>query len=142
MASEILFEDDDGPVVLTNGCPAPGDRFRGWQPLTDPVGPLHHALGSQIPYKYTHAEREGAKFALAYIPGSSVRDCLRLIRWLKKGGVVQVYTGDSESNIYLNCYLYPGTTPELSPPDKADLKHTLTLSLLNADGEPMVCLWP
>lgn len=141
MASEILFEDADGPVTLTNGCPAPGDRFTGWEPMSDPEGPLHHALGTQIPYKYTHAEKEGASFSLAYIPQSSVRDCLRLIRWLKKGGVVSVYTGDSESNIYPTCYLWPGSTPKLSPPNRQDLRHTLTLALLNADAEPMVCIW-
>ncbi len=141
MASEILFEDDDGPVVLTNGLPAPGDRFSGWQPLTDPVGPIHHALGTQIPYKWVHAEKEGAKFALENIPPTLQRDCLRLCRWLKKGGLVQVYTGDSESNTYLNCYVWPGSTPELSPVNR-DLKHTLTLALLNADAEPMVCIWP
>ena len=141
MASSITFTDDDGAVTIDNGFDAPGDRFMGWTPMSDPVGPLHHALGTQIPYKWTHAEKEGAAFKLGYIPGSSVRDCLRLIKWLKKGGVVTVNTGDSESNIYDNCYLWPGSTPELSPPDKQDLKHVLTLALLNADGEPMVCLY-
>lgn len=136
MATSIEWDGGE----LTNGAPAPGDRFRGWIPISIPIGPLHHALGTGIPYKWTHRDDYGAKFSLPYIPNSEQDTCAQLIRHLLKGGLITVNTGDDDNNTY-DCYLWPGSTPELSPPDPKDLKRVLTISVLNGVQEDMICAY-
>lgn len=142
MASEILFTDDDGPVTLLNGFDPPGDRFRGWVPLVQPIGPVHNALGTGIPYLWEHRCDYGASFELPYIPNESQTDAVRLIRHLMRAGQITVHTGDADGASY-DCYLWPGSTPKLSPPDPRDLRRILSLSVLNATAdEIMSCVWP
>jgi hypothetical protein len=138
----ILFTDALGSDTLDNGFPAPGDRFRGWTPIDEPIGPLHHALGTGVPYKWVHREDHGARFTIAYIPNESQALAARLVAHLKRGGSVRVETGDTQNNVYDTCYLWPGSTPELSPPDPKDLRRTLTLAILQPGAtEPLVCLY-
>jgi hypothetical protein len=141
MATSISFTDDTGFVSITNGFPVPGDRLRGWKPLVSPIGPLHHALGTGVPYKWTHRRDYGAKFDLPYIPDSAQDDCQRLIDWMLTGGIITVTTGDQFTSTY-ECYLWPGSEPELSGPNPQDLKRTLSLSVLNSEAERMICQYP
>ncbi len=141
MATSITFSDDAGFVTIANGFDPPGDRLRGWKPLVSPIGPLHHALGTGIPYKYVHRRDYGAKFDLPYMPNDSQDDCQRLIDWMLSGGDITVNTGDTLGHSY-TCYLWPGSEPELSAPDRQDLRRVLSLSVLNADAERMICEYP
>lgn len=140
MATSIAFTDGTGSVTLTNGKTAPVDRFQKWVPLTQPIGPVHNALGTGVPYLYEHRCDYGAKFVLPYVPNSSQSDLVRLVRHLLRAGSVTVTTGDSGSNVY-TCYLWPGSTPSISEPDPRTLERTLTLSVLNASEADMVCLY-
>ena len=141
MATSIEFNDGSGNTVIANGFPAPGDRFRGWKPLVNPVGPMHHALGTGVPYKYVHRTDYGAKFELPYLPNTAQADCIRLMGWLLIGGSVTVTTGDVLGGTY-TCYLWPESDPELSVPDPKDLRRVLSLSLLNSTESPMICQYP
>lgn len=140
MAS-ITFTDNDGAVVLSNGLTSPGDRFRAWVPLVSPIGPLHHALGTGIPYLYEHRCDHGAKFQLPYIPNASQSDTLRLIRHVLRAGVFTVSTGDAYGAEY-ECYLWPGSSPEMSEPDPITRERTLTVSALNSTEAVMTCVYP
>ena len=139
MAS-ITFTDTEGTVVLTNGLPAPGDRFQGWTPAPTPVAVTHHALGTQIPYSWVHARSYWAKFELQNIPSASEDDCQRLIDHLLSAGSVTITTDDVNTSIY-TCYLAPGTTPTLSAPDPKSLFRTLSLTLINSEAARMTCMY-
>jgi len=139
MAS-ISFTDANGGVTIDNDKAAPVDRFQGWVPLGEPIGPLGHALGTGIPYRWTFREDHGAKFMLPYIPNSSQSDLHRLRMHLLGGGSITVDTEDEVSNTY-TCYLWPGSNPEISTPSKETAERTLTLSVLNSEAEPMVCVY-
>jgi len=139
MAS-ITWTDDEGSPILTNGLPAPGDRFQGWTPAPTPVGPMHYALGTQIPYKWVHARSYWAKFELQNIPSAREDDCQRLIDHLLTGGLITIATGDSNNAEY-DCYLAPGSVPSLSAPDPKSLFRTLSLTLINSEAARMTCIY-
>jgi hypothetical protein len=140
MAS-ISFTDGSGTVEISNTLTSVASRFQKWVPLVNPIGPLHHALGTGIPYQYEHRCDHGAKFVLPYIPNTVQSDCTRLLRHLLRAGSITVDTDDLTGNSY-TCYLWPGSRPELSDPDPVTLERTLTLSVLNSDDdEVMECLY-
>ncbi len=138
--AEIAFTDGQGPATLSNGAPAPGDRFRAWVPLQVIIGPIHHALGTGIPHVWAHRTDYGAKFSIGQIPDSEQEIAARLVLHLLSGGAVDIDTDDAGGNVYSTCYLWPGSTPELSAPDRTDLRRTLTLSILQPGATtPLVC---
>jgi hypothetical protein len=66
---------------------------------------------------------------------------VRLIRHLKRGGLITVTCGDSLDSQY-DCYLWPGSKPSLGPANAQDLRHVLSLAVLNTEpGEIMVCVY-
>ena len=138
MAS-ITFTDTDGTVVLENGLPGAGARFQAWTPTPEIIGPMHQALGTGIPYVWEHREDQGASFELRYIPNNLQSDCIRLIRHLKRGGLITLACGDADNATY-ECYLWPGSKPSLSAADPKDLRRVLSLAVLNSEaGEIMSC---
>lgn len=140
MAS-ITFTDDVGTVTIVSDIPAPGNRCQGWKPLVNPIGPMHNALGTGIPYKYRHRSDYGAKFELRELPHSMQDDGQRLLDWLLNGGIVTLTTGDANLAEY-DCYLWPGAEPDMSPPDPKSLRFVLSLSLLNSEaGVRMTCVY-
>lgn len=136
----ITFTDDDGTVVIESDIPAPGNRCQGWKPLVNPVGPMHNALGTGTPYKWTHRRDYGAKFELRELPRTLQDDCIRLLAWLQEGGIVTLATGDVNASSY-SCYLWPGADPELSAPDPKSLRFVLSLSLKNDAQARMTCVY-
>lgn len=140
MSTSIGFTDGTGAVTLSNGLTSVAARFQKWVPLVQPIGPTHNALGTGIPYLWEHRCDHGAKFILPYIPNSKQSDLTRLVRHLLRAGSVTVTTGDASSHSY-TCYLWPGSTPEISDPDPVTLERTLTLSLLNASEAVMECAY-
>lgn len=136
MASYLQWTDTEGTATFSNGLPAPGDRFNGWMPLTDVVGPEDEALGTGTLYVWAFREDYGARFRIDYIPTSAQGDVMRLIRHLKRGGTVAVYTGDILNRSYPTCQMWKGKPPELGDIDPKSMYRSLTLTLRNVADEP------
>lgn len=135
-------EFNDGSLVtLSNGLPAPGNRFLNWAPKPVVVGPRHHALGTGIPYVYKHALVHTVTFVLAEFPQSKLADLLRFKAHLDNGGSFTLYTEDAAARTYPNCYLAEGGSVDLSDPDPVELLRTLTATVMNAAGTPFLCLF-
>jgi len=146
MATSIVWTDEFGSVELTNGMPAPGDRFSGWKPLVPDKGTgarvVATALGTGITYAWNHRRNFGASFTLGYIPNTDQDVCARLKDHLEGGGSIVLHTGDAEGNTY-DCHIWPGTEVSIGGPDKQDKRYTVTLSVLNdTASEIMVCRYP
>jgi hypothetical protein len=140
MASELEWTDSEGTETLTNGYPAPGDRFAAWHAKSPIVGPAESALAGTL-HVYEFRADYTASFELRGIPQSQVAAALRLIRHLNRGGEVTVYTGDAEDNVY-TCQKVADSDPDLGPPDPKDLRRTLKLTLRNTEQADLLCLWP
>lgn len=146
MAS-ITFTDGIGSATLTNGKPAPGDRFANWVEKPVPFGDSARRQSDGLLTKLRLRDDFGCSFDLTQIPvattgGQRLVDiAARLVYWLQNGGTCAVNTADNESNSYATCALMDGTTPSLVLSDKRNLEYTLTLSLVNVAGSParMVC---
>lgn len=149
MATTITFTDTDGSCTVSNGKPVPGDRLAGWTPLVRTIGPEGGnpvGLGNGITYGWEHRIDYGVRFSLEHIPQASLRDVIRLMRWLLRGddnptagnGVVVLNTGDQFSNSY-TCRIWPGSEPQLEQMDRGMIEYKLTLDLLNTEEDIMVC---
>lgn len=145
MVTSLTWTDDFGFAELTNGMPEPGDRFSGWTHLTtEAKGGARVsavALGTGLTYTWDHRVDYGAKFSLAYIANADQVLCARLKLHLEGGGTVTVNTGDSDDNSY-DCTIWPGSEVSLGPPDKKDLKLTVSLSVRNTAADFMLCTYP
>lgn len=140
MATSIAFTDGVGAATLTNGVPAPGDRFRGWKPRRTPVGASETALGTGRRFMFAFRRDYSAAFSLDEIPMASLSTVLRLIDHLESGGTCTVNTGDNASRSYATCGLAEGSTPELSQQDASNLTYSLSLMLVNLGAESdMIC---
>jgi len=138
MAS-IAFNDGSS-ATLSNGAPAPLDRFSGWTPDIDPVGPTDAALGTGITFHWAFRNDYLASLELPLLPASMLAVALRLKRHLLNGGTCTVTTGDGLSNVY-TCRLAPGSVPELGYTDRQLVEYTLKLRLKNTAAAPLLCLY-
>lgn len=136
MASYLSWTDSEGLATLANGMPAPGDRFNGWTPLTDVIGPDDETLGGGYLEVWEHRSDYGARFRMDHIPTASQGTVLRLLRHLRRAGVVAVYTGDIADRVYPTCQMWKGRQPELGEPDPKTMFRSLTLTLRNVASEP------
>jgi hypothetical protein len=141
MASSLAFTDDLGAATLTNGYPAPGDRFAAWTPKSPLKAVEAETLADGTVHVFEFHAKYLATFELRYIPQDQWRLAMRLIRHLNRGGEVTVNTGDAEDNVY-TCQKQMGTEPELGPPDPVTLRRTLKLTLRNTEQADLLCTWP
>jgi hypothetical protein len=141
MASELEFTDTIGTEILTNGYPAPGDRFSAWKTDAPVEGPEAEELGSGTLHKYEFHTKYVASFELRDIPQDQWEVADRLVRHLNRAGTVTVYTGDVADRTY-TCQKLKGTNPELGPPDRYTLRRNLKLTLRNTEAAVMLCIWP
>jgi hypothetical protein len=141
MASSLVFTDADGEATLTNGYPAPGDRFAAWETDSPLQGVEAETLADGTLHVYEFHVKYVASFELRHIPQDQVGTAMRLIRHLNRGGQVTVNTGDSQSNVY-TCQKLMGTKPELGKPDPQTLRRTLKLTLRNTEAADMLLIWP
>jgi len=149
MASSISFADAFGAAVLTNGKPAPADRFGNWVPVSKPIGESASRQSDGAITMFVFRTDFGATFELAQIPVASIASirlvdvAARLVAWLLQGGTCSVTTGDVEGHVYATCGLMPGSSPSLTMTDRRNLEYTLSLALINLAGSPapMVCHW-
>jgi hypothetical protein len=141
MPTSLQWTDASGAATLTNGKPAPGDRFTAWTPFTAPIGPRYAALGTGVLFSWAHRIDYGASFQLVEIPRTSLDLVMRLVRHLIAGGVVTVNTGDSAARVY-SAGLRPETEPRLERSDRQNIEYTLSLELINRTGADMLCTYP
>jgi hypothetical protein len=141
MASSLEWDDDQGAGTLTNGYPAPGDRFAGWE-MDSPLQSVEaETLADGTVHVFEFHAKYHVTFELRDIPQDQVASALRLIRHLNRGGEVTVNTGDAASRTY-TCQKVKGSQPSLGKPDPNTLRRTLKLTLRNTDTDDMVCIWP
>jgi hypothetical protein len=141
LASSLEWTDAEGFAELTNGYPAPGDRFAAWVTSSPLKGVEAETLADGTLHVYEFHAKYLATFELRYIPQDQWRLAMRLIRHLNRGGEVTVNTGDAEDNVY-TCQKQMGTEPELGPPDPVTLRRTLKLTLRNTEQADLLCTWP
>lgn len=139
MAS-IAFTDATGAATLTNGAPAPLDRFSGWTPDLDDIGPTDAALGTGLTFHWSHRVDYLASLELPLLQVSTLAVALRLKRHLLTGGACTVTTGDSASNVY-TCRLAPGSVPEIEYRDRQLVEYAFKVKLKNAAQAPLICLY-
>jgi len=141
LASSLEFADNEGAATLTNGYPAPGDRFAAWTPKSPLKSVEAETLGAGQLHVWEFHAKYLVSFELRHIPQDQVGTAMRLIRWLNRGGEVTVNTGDADDNVYI-CQKQMGTEPELGPPDPITLRRTLKLTLRNTEEADLLCRWP
>lgn len=141
MASSIAFADNEGAAELTNGYPAPGDRFAAWTPKSPLKSVEAEALGDGTLHVWEFHAKYVVSFELRHIPQDQIEVALRLIRHLNRGGEVTVNTGDAGDRVYI-CQKLMGSEPELGPPDSVTLRRTLKLTLRNTEEADLLVIWP
>lgn len=139
MPAGITFNDGSA-ATLTNGKPAPADRFAGWRPWPVVVGPRHTTLATGALHVYRHRTDSIASLALRRIPQASLDIVWRLMAHLDAAGVVTVTTNDAGARVYTNCCLAPDARAELAGPDKFQ-EYELRLTLLNLDGTALLAVY-
>jgi hypothetical protein len=144
MAS-ISFTDAIGAAVLSNGLPAPADRFAEWLPLYERVGPQRVAGGTGDSYHFPLRHDYGARFVLPQVPAASLDVAVRLKAYLESvdAARISVATGDSSNRTYATCTLWPGSTVELVLVDPAEQRYDVRLSVLDRQTTPgpMRCVY-
>jgi hypothetical protein len=138
MAS-ISFNDGSS-ATLENGAPEPFDRFSGWTPDIDAVGPTDAALGTGSTFHWAFRNDYLASLELPLLKASTLAVALRLKRHLLNGGTCTVTTGDSSSNVY-TCRLAPGSVPEIDYVDRQLVEYTFKARLKNVAASPLICLY-
>lgn len=152
MAS-LTWTDAAGTATLTNGKPAPADRFAGWTPRPGLEADRAHALGDGVLHVFAFGPRYDATFRLEHIPNTAQPLLARLVRHLLGGGVVSVATDDADGRTYPACQLVDGEPPQLELADRALLEWTLTLTVRNVaapavagvgadDAGELLCIYP
>lgn len=139
MATSITFTDGTGTATLTNGKPAPTDRFRGWTPDTAIIGPSEEASGTGDLFTWAFRTDYLVTFQLEAIPAASLTTLMRLKRWLLSGGAVTVNTGDVASRSY-TCKMPKGKPPEITY-DPEFKEYTVRLTLRNTAAADLVCVY-
>ena len=138
----VSFTDGTGAATLepyTGATSTVGKRFRSWEPFQRPIGEGAWALGSGRHYRWTFRTDYGAAFEIPGIPGDDLSVALRLQAHLIGGGSCTVYTLDNNGAFYSNCYLAPDTDVTIELDDRKAYEFVLRLSVVNLDGDPMVC---
>lgn len=143
----ITFTDSIGAAQLDNGLRSiaggVGSRFSSWLPSSRPVGASEVSLGTGTTYMFRFRTDYTATFAIEHIPCSSLDIVTRLVVHLMQGGTCSVYTEDLAARTYLTCGLAPGSDPQLSIEDRADMWYRLDLSLINLAASPasLLCIY-
>jgi hypothetical protein len=123
-------------VSFSNGRPTPLDRFGGWTPMSNPVGPAQTAVGTGRRYTFPFRTDHTVSFEIRNIPNTLVWQAVKLQEHLLRGGLVSINTGDSLNSVYTQCCLAPDTVPQITQSDARELEYTMSLTLLNVAGSP------
>lgn len=141
--ARITFTDAIGRVDFTNGydtfAQGVASRFGNWTPFQRPIGAAATSLGTGARSLFRFRTDYGASFEMTEIPALNLAAALRLQAHLLDGGTVQVVTDDALGRVYDTCCLAPDADVGLSLADRTDLVYTMTFTLVNLGGTPMLC---
>jgi hypothetical protein len=133
MAS-IAWTDSTGSATLTNGMPIPADRFGGWTPRDESIGPASIQLSTGRIYGAKYRRDGLVDFELRTIPGTELPKMLRLKLHLMKGGLIEVDAAQHElGERWAFATLAPGTEPEVSFADSETREYTFGVTLREAE---------
>jgi hypothetical protein len=141
VSTSITFTDGTGAATLTNGKPAPADRFQNWEPISPQGENADWVTGlNGTRYQWSYRSDYGARFDLDKIPAAKLSVALRLLRWLAAGNTCTVNTGDRSTNSY-TCRAFPGWQIPDGPKmtDTGMIEYTLSLVLKNTSAADMLC---
>jgi hypothetical protein len=138
--AHVAFTDATGAATLSNGRPAPADRFADWQPLWQQIGPRRVAGATGDTYGFPLRTDHGARFRIPDLPAASLDVAVRLKAYLEGTDAprVSVVTGDAAARTYSTCTLWPGSTVEISLADPAEQLYDVVLSVLDRQSSPGV----
>lgn len=137
MAS-VTFTDATGAATLSNGWPAPANRFANWTPDAVPVGPRAVALGTGLTSQFQFRVDYLAAFEIDKLVSTDLSVAQRLKLHLLGGGQCTVATEDVSSNSY-TCVLAPGTVPEITFSDRKRLRYSMRLAVKNTSAAHLLC---
>lgn len=139
--THIAFADAEGVACLSNGKPAPADRFGVWEPDIEIVGPRKASLKTGTTQAVAFRTDYTVRFELAHIPAETLPIVVRLKRHLHSGGSCTVVTGDSAGRVH-TCKGHPGRVPVTQVGyDRRFMEYVYSFELKNAAAAIMECLY-
>jgi hypothetical protein len=119
----------DGGQSLASPRPDPANRFFGYTPDVDVVGPVAQALGDGEEYLFEFREDHFAHLEIHHLAPSQLAAAVDLCLWLLRRKPVTVTTDDVNNAVYTGLKLRPGTKPEIVNEDEARQHFTLRCDL-------------
>lgn len=138
----LVWTEGATTYTLTNGNPGPAGRFALWTPVPGVLQSEAQALTGKA-YGFQFADLYDATLQLERIPNGQQPLAARLVRHLRRFGVVQAETGDAADRVYPACQAVKDAPPRLTLADPRLLEWTLALTLRNVAAAPveMLCLY-
>ena len=107
----------DGGKSLSSPRPDPANRFFGYRPDSDVVGPVAQAVGDGEEYVFKFRSDYFAHLEIHHLRADQLEDALALQQWLLERKPVTVTTDDDDDNEYEGLKLKAGTKPEIRNDD-------------------------
>jgi hypothetical protein len=135
VAASITFNDGSGAQTIT---PSPSvSRFNRWNPDTVPIGEEAIEWGSGRGHRWTGRDDFLVQLELPHINHTEESKLQDFLVHANRFGVFTITTGDSESNVFTDCQIAPGTRAEISDPDPETLEITLRLTAISVATVPV-----
>jgi hypothetical protein len=135
VAASITFNDGGGAQTIT---PSPSvSRFNRWNPDTVPIGEEAIEWGSGRGHRWTGRDDFLVQLELPHINHTEESKLQDFLVHANRFGVFTITTGDSESNVFTDCQIAPGTRAEISDPDPETLEITLRLTAISVATVPV-----
>ena len=132
----ISWTDSLGSAVLAN-IPGRPNRFDGWRPDVELIGPSSVRLGSGITDMFEFRRDDVVEFEIANIATeANYEKMIRLKAHLMRGGGVTLSTGNILASTFANSILAPGTVPKIDYSDRTTMEYTFRVELKSGLGAP------
>lgn len=135
MAASISFNDGSGVQTITASSSV--SRFNRWNPDSAPIGEEAIEWGSGRGHRWPGRVDYLVQFELPNIAHTEESKLQDFLEWANNFGVFTVTTGDSESNVFTDCQIAPGSRAMISDPDPENLEITLRLTALSVATVPI-----
>lgn len=137
--AQINWTDGTGAASLVSSYPAPGNRFNNWRPSARAFGEGAHGLGDGTYYKFAFRTDYEVSFDFSGLPEDATTLTLlaRLEAHLTAGGICELETEDTNSNIYAACCLISDDDFVLEMTDKQNKEYTLSLRVRSIAVTPV-----
>ena len=134
MAAGISFDDGSGTQTITGSSVV--SRFNRWNPNSVPIGEEAIEWGSGRGHKWPGRVDYLVSFELPHIDHTEESKVQDFLEHANRFGLFTVTTGDSESNVFTDCQVAPGTRAEISDPDPETLEITLRVTAISVGSVP------